>query len=209
MGATGRTGFDCPGASAHTGGRIIIALQDVYMRTGRLLHLTASADESVERMLLALRLLLNTCCDVLRPDEGLERVPLASIGTHVLSRRVLMDRPDGESLVAHFQELAFFDPGVQPYRSHVLGQELASLRLDLEPVASARSGLLSRAVVVAVDLRAQCALSLPVHEEEYIFTLPTLVLEEPLQGEEGRVGFEGQAQIRCRANGLLASRLLC
>lgn len=157
------------------------------------------------QLLLVFRFALAWLVDILRPDHGIEKLPLYTLGTHFGSRRILLERP-GESAVLFVQELTGFDDSdMEPFRLEVPGKHVAELRLELDPSATARTeGLVNKTAIFDLDLRATCSVHMPAHEELYQFTLPRLTFTDPWRPEGCTVGLEGEMTMQCSARALSA-----
>ncbi|CAG9461073.1 unnamed protein product [Pedinophyceae sp. YPF-701] len=210
MGGTARmprapAGPDRPAASRAQKRRktpSVLLQRDVFARHGASLALAEKADESLDRMLLVVRFLLQLCADVARPHPSVDHLPLATMGTHYVGQRQLGPHGAGTVLL-HIQEMAFYDgEEVEPYCRRPEGSLRAFMDINARPQAKVKGGRLRRSVAIRVQLRARCKVTMPSHAETYVFELPDVLIMDPMGTAASAIELQGDVKISAPANGL-------
>lgn len=150
---------------------------------------------------------------LLRPGTRFGDTPCVILGQHYLSHRELGIMHRGDMTRVYLQELCAYDPVEAPVpvpqKYDAPGHaDVAVWRVGFAPVAKVRTrkeGLIgSGQPFLEVALPGGGALEFSRHAERYEFTLPNLILNNPLAGQ-CTADFEGACGVECPATGLRAA----
>ncbi|GAB4816355.1 hypothetical protein N2152v2_003401 [Parachlorella kessleri] len=170
------------------------------------------------------QVLLCWLTDLMRPGRGFQDMPVVTLGFHALSHRDMAERYKGDPTRVYLQEGVLYEAHGPTQHDKYLqgGVALAALKLAFSPVCSVKThkgGLLGGAGPPYLEcaLEGSGELELDRHAEQYTFTLPALLFEEPLavvaghgvgcaleRRQECPLDLDGALSIRCPATGLSA-----
>jgi len=164
--------------------------RDVHARHGGSLALAERAEESLDRLLLVVRMLFQFLNDLVAPSGQMENCPLITLGSHVISQRQLPPgaSPGPGAPILYLQEMSFYDgEQVEPYCRRPEGLERAVFDLHIYPQAKVKGKKFSRHTSIRVSLMgregggsSQGRIHFRRHNETYFFSLPDLWIDNPL-----------------------------
>lgn len=190
-------------------------LKDWHASLGALLLKSEKAPDSLERLLAICRYVLVFLTTILKPASRFQDTPCVILGHHYLSHRELAEIYRGDPTRVYLQEICSYDTQEAPIHSSKYSStghtNVVKCNLDIHPVARARlrkeGTLLGSGSIhpyIEIGMHGQGTITLYRHDEEYTFTLPSLILLSPAN-EECRLDYDGNVQIECPSTGLVAT----
>ncbi|KAK9823962.1 hypothetical protein WJX72_006680 [[Myrmecia] bisecta] len=183
------------------------AKADRFARQAQLLAKAEGAPDSLERLLAVCRLLLTFCTDLLRPSTLARDMPVLILGQHYLSHRAVTGPSQDEQLRVLLQEVCAYDSAVNfTAPPNKISSRLASLQLALCPAIHSKSSSLrnSKSGPLVVSVSGEGHATFWLHEEEYTFRLPSLLLQDA-SVQPCKVDLAGTLQVECSGTGMAAT----
>lgn len=210
--------------------------QDVHALLPRLLLAAEKSPDSLERMLAVTRLYFTFLTQIMKPGSKFGDIPTVVLGEHYLSHRNLTgELHRGDHTRSYLQEICAYDPVEAPiptgYSTDVAGHvDVGTMKVDMVPRASVKSFKVGGSVKVYVEVsfgdgsddtgssgdvgsvgvnssKRKNSVYYKRHDEEYVFTMPSLLLTNISKhtASRCRMDLEGNCRITCQATGLETS----
>ena len=203
-------------------GMTIVNQQDVHALLPRLLLQAEKSPDSLERMLAVTRLYFTFITQLMKPGSRFADIPTVVLGEHYLSHRNLSgELHRGDHTRSYLQELCAYDAVEAPvptaYETDVAGHvDVGTFSVNLVPSARAKSHKVDGSMRAYVEVTFtgtrtgtlhKNTIHYTRHDEEYTFTLPSLLLTNISQHTVSRcrMDLEGACTITCQATGLETS----
>lgn len=201
-------------------GLAVVNQQDVHALLPRLLLQAEKSPDSLERMLAVTRLYFTFLAQLMKPGSKFGDIPTVVLGEHYLSHRNINgELHRGDNTRSYLQEICAYDPVEAPiptgYETDTAGHvDVGMMNVNLVPSASVKSARVEGSTKVYVEVSfggdkvGQGALGggrknsvhYKRHDEEYVFTVPSLLLTNISKHSASRcrLDFEGNCSITCQ-----------
>ena len=210
-------------------GLAVVNQQDVHALLPRLMLQAEKSPDSLERMLAVTRLYFTFLTQLMKPGSKYGDVPTVVLGEHYLSHRNIHgELHRGDNTRSYLQEICAYDPVEAPiptaYETDTAGHvDVGMLSVNMVPSASVKSARVEGSASVYVEVSfggedshqgasggvRRNSVYYTRHDEEYVFTVPSLLLTNISKHSASRcrLDFEGNCSITCQVRNVVLTRI--